>query len=187
MDAPLPVYGIGSLGRDIELAVHHRVGHVFEGRGRRQQLCERPIVFLLRALNEGLLHLGFIPMARRQHIVVVVVLTRVGIGARDVPREGAIGVRRDGELGLGAILEMAMGWDCQGGWHLRVCGSEEEFIRTRPLLLAVGENALHVGPSGAGTTVKLANTTMVALNMLAETEGLSIIHRSAPACGTFWK
>nr|WP_275107313.1 NAD(P)-dependent oxidoreductase [Sulfobacillus harzensis] len=59
-----------------------------------------------------------------------------------------------------------------------VGGPEEGFLRARPLFLAMGRNALHVGPSGAGSTVKLANNTMAALNMLAVAEGLSIVQRS---------
>ncbi len=59
-----------------------------------------------------------------------------------------------------------------------VGGPEDGFRRALPLFHAMGRNALHVGPSGAGSTVKLANNTMAALNMMAVAEGLSIIQRS---------
>lgn len=56
-----------------------------------------------------------------------------------------------------------------------VGGAKEDFERARPLFNAMGRQAFYVGAAGTGSTVKLANNTMVALNLMAVVEGLSIV------------
>ncbi len=53
---------------------------------------------------------------------------------------------------------------------IMVGGSDDDFAAARPVLDAVGKTIVHVGPSGAGQTVKAANQLIVAGNiqLLAE-------------------
>ncbi len=44
--------------------------------------------------------------------------------------------------------------------------------RVRPILLAIGPNIYHVGPAGAGNTVKAINNMMASVNSLAMMEGM---------------
>lgn len=60
-----------------------------------------------------------------------------------------------------------------GTLSIMVGGDEGVFERCRPLFEAMGRHIVHVGPSGAGQTVKLANQVIVALHLLAMAEGLA--------------
>lgn len=53
---------------------------------------------------------------------------------------------------------------------IMVGGSAEDFAAARPILEAVGSTVVHVGPSGAGQTVKAANQLIVAgtIELVAE-------------------
>jgi 3-hydroxyisobutyrate dehydrogenase-like beta-hydroxyacid dehydrogenase len=53
-------------------------------------------------------------------------------------------------------------------------GPAEAFERARPLLEAMGELVLHVGPQGHGSMVKLINNTLAAVNAAALAEGLVV-------------
>jgi 2-hydroxy-3-oxopropionate reductase len=48
---------------------------------------------------------------------------------------------------------------------IMVGGSAEDFEAARPVLDAVGTTVVHVGPNGAGQTVKAANQLIVAANI----------------------
>jgi 3-hydroxyisobutyrate dehydrogenase len=51
-------------------------------------------------------------------------------------------------------------------------GDAEEFERSRPLLEAMGELVIHVGPQGHGSMTKLINNTVAAINAAAVGEAL---------------
>src|SRR6266700_5143162 len=55
---------------------------------------------------------------------------------------------------------------------IMVGGEAEPLSRARPVLLAIGPNIFHVGPVGAGNTVKAINNMMACVNSLAMMEGL---------------
>ena len=55
---------------------------------------------------------------------------------------------------------------------IMVGGSPEDFATAKPLLDIVGKTIVHVGPSGAGQTVKAANQLIVAINIEAVAEAL---------------
>lgn len=57
-------------------------------------------------------------------------------------------------------------------------GEEEAFARARPLFEAMGHLVLHVGPHGHGSTVKLINNTLAAVNTAAAAEGLALGRRA---------
>jgi len=58
-------------------------------------------------------------------------------------------------------------------------GKEADVARARPVLEAVGGNTVHVGPPGAGHTVKAINQLIVALTIEAVAEALTL----AEKCG----
>jgi 2-hydroxy-3-oxopropionate reductase len=80
-----------------------------------------------------------------------------GFGWLDAPVSG-------GEVGaIDGILSVMAG------------GTEENFARAVPILGAVGKTIVHVGPSGAGQTVKAANQLIVAANIEALAEAVMLL------------
>lgn len=59
-----------------------------------------------------------------------------------------------------------------GTLTIMVGGDEEAFARVRPVLEALGERIHHVGPSGSGTIIKLANQLLVGINVAAVAEAM---------------
>jgi 3-hydroxyisobutyrate dehydrogenase len=59
-----------------------------------------------------------------------------------------------------------------GTLTVMVGGDAEAFAKAEPVLSAIGQKLHHVGPSGAGTIVKLANQLLVGINMAAAAEAL---------------
>jgi 2-hydroxy-3-oxopropionate reductase len=59
-----------------------------------------------------------------------------------------------------------------GVLSIMVGGSAEDFAEARPVFDAVGRTIVHVGPSGAGQTVKAANQLIVAVNIEVLAEAL---------------
>ena len=55
-----------------------------------------------------------------------------------------------------------------------VGGDAEVLSRARPVLRAIGPNIFHVGPVGAGNTVKAINNMMACVNSLAMMEGVAL-------------
>ena len=55
---------------------------------------------------------------------------------------------------------------------IMVGGSAEDFEAARPVLDAVGRTVVHVGPNGAGQTVKAANQLIVAANIQVRAEAV---------------
>jgi 3-hydroxyisobutyrate dehydrogenase-like beta-hydroxyacid dehydrogenase len=53
-------------------------------------------------------------------------------------------------------------------------GDPEVLNRVRPVLRAIGPNIFHVGPVGAGNTVKAINNMMACVNSLAMMEGVAV-------------
>ena len=67
----------------------------------------------------------------------------------------------------------------KGTLSIMVGGAPEHVARAMPAFEAMGKTITHVGPIGAGQTVKLVNQIVVVVNMLAAAEGL----RFAQAAG----
>lgn len=59
-----------------------------------------------------------------------------------------------------------------GTLTIMVGGEAEHFARVRPMLEVMGQNIHHVGPTGAGATIKLVNQMMNLVNALGAVEGL---------------
>lgn len=60
----------------------------------------------------------------------------------------------------------------KGTLSIMVGGEVDQVERALPVFRAMGKTITHVGPSGAGQTVKLVNQIVVVINMLAVSEGL---------------
>ena len=60
----------------------------------------------------------------------------------------------------------------QAALSIMVGGERRDFEEARPLLDLVGKTVVHVGPSGAGQTVKAANQLMVAAHIQALSEAM---------------
>jgi len=77
-----------------------------------------------------------------------------GFGVVDAPVSG-------GEQGaIDAVLSIMVG------------GTAADFARAEPVLKAIGKTIVHVGPAGAGQTVKAANQLIVAVNIQALAEAV---------------
>lgn len=59
-----------------------------------------------------------------------------------------------------------------GTLTIMVGGPEEAFQRVLPVFQAMGKNIRRVGPNGAGSTIKLVNQLLVAINMAGVVEGI---------------
>ncbi|MFF3026815.1 2-hydroxy-3-oxopropionate reductase [Microbacterium sp. NPDC057944] len=80
-----------------------------------------------------------------------------GFGAVDAPVSG-------GEQGaIDGVLSIMVG------------GSPEDFAKAEPVLNAIGKTIVHVGPAGAGQTVKAANQLIVAVNIQALAEAVTFL------------
>jgi 3-hydroxyisobutyrate dehydrogenase len=58
-----------------------------------------------------------------------------------------------------------------------VGGTDEAFIRGRPVLEAMGKNIFHAGGPGAGQAVKICNNMMLAINMVGVSEGFLLARK----------
>jgi 3-hydroxyisobutyrate dehydrogenase-like beta-hydroxyacid dehydrogenase len=79
-----------------------------------------------------------------------------GVGFLDAPVSGSRPKAEDGTL------------------TIMVGGGEMDFKRGRPVLEAMGELVVHVGPQGHGSMVKLINNTLAAINAAALAEALNL-------------
>lgn len=63
----------------------------------------------------------------------------------------------------------------QGGTlTFMVGGTEAAFARAQPVLGAMGKNIFHAGPAGAGCAAKICNNLMLAIQMIAVSEGFNL-------------
>ncbi|MEV4163713.1 NAD(P)-dependent oxidoreductase [Nonomuraea dietziae] len=75
--------------------------------------------------------------------------------------ETSVGVARRLPHALDAPVSGGERGAIEGSLSIMVGGKEEDFQRALPVLQAVGRTIVHVGPSGAGQTVKAANQLVV--------------------------
>ena len=60
-------------------------------------------------------------------------------------------------------------------------GAEAHVMRARPVLEALGDKIIHVGPSGAGNVAKLVNNMLVASHMITTLEAIKLAEASGVA------
>jgi 3-hydroxyisobutyrate dehydrogenase-like beta-hydroxyacid dehydrogenase len=87
-------------------------------------------------------------------------LREQGVGFLDAPVSGSRPKAEDGTL------------------TIMVGGAPEDFSRAQPVLDAMGQLVVHVGPQGHGSLVKLINNTLAAINAAALAEALLLAERS---------
>jgi 3-hydroxyisobutyrate dehydrogenase len=58
-----------------------------------------------------------------------------------------------------------------------VGGTEEAFARARPLLVAMGRNIFHAGPSGAGQAAKMCNNMILGISMIGVSEAFALARK----------
>lgn len=66
----------------------------------------------------------------------------------------------------------------EGTLSIMVGGPDDAFERAAPIFEVLGKQATHIGPHGAGQSVKLCNQTICSLNILAMCEGLLLAEKS---------
>ena len=93
-------------------------------------------------------------------IKVAAAATEKGIRTLDAPVSG-------GEAGaVEAVLSIMVG------------GAAEDFAEAKPLFDALGTTVIHVGPAGAGQTVKAANQLIVAVNIQVVAEAVVFLENA---------
>ena len=83
--------------------------------------------------------------------------------AKGLPAAGRAGLRRRGRRGQAAALSIMVG------------GDAADFQAAADVFAAVGKTIVHVGPSGAGQTVKAANQLIVAVNIQVLAEAVPFL------------
>ena len=58
-----------------------------------------------------------------------------------------------------------------------VGGEAAAFARAEPILQAMGRTIIHAGPSGSGQTAKICNNMMLAVSMIAVSEGFALAEK----------
>ena len=89
-----------------------------------------------------------------------------------VTREVAERLDEEGLAMLDAPISGGSEGAANGTLSIMVGGAEDQVERAMPAFRAMGKTITHVGPIGAGQTVKLVNQIVVVVNMLAVGEGL---------------
>ena len=93
----------------------------------------------------------------------------------DVTLELAAQAREAGVRLLDAPVSGGQVGAQRGLLSVMVGGDEDVVAEVRPLLEAVGRTVVHVGPSGAGQTVKAANQLLVAAHLQALSEAVAFL------------
>lgn len=115
---------------------------------------------VIHAARPGTVVIDMSTIAPERTRVIAARLAEKGIAMLDAPVTGGDVGAREGTLSI------------------MVGGDETVFRRCLPLLQSMGRHIVHVGPNGAGQTVKLCNQVIVALNLLAMAEGLALAAKS---------
>jgi 3-hydroxyisobutyrate dehydrogenase-like beta-hydroxyacid dehydrogenase len=112
------------------------------------------------SLAEGALAIDMSTIAQGASVAIGERLRERGVGFLDAPVSGSSPKAEDGTL------------------TIMVGGSPEDFERARPLLDAMGELIVHVGPQGHGSLVKLLNNTLAAVNAAALGEAITVARKA---------
>ena len=111
------------------------------------------------AARPGLTFVEMSTLSLRTSVDLHAAAERKGVGYLDAPVSGSTPQAEAGQL---VVL---------------VGGDAATFDRVRPVLLAMGKAAEHLGGPGAGTTAKLAINGMLAIGLEALGEGLALAER----------
>jgi|tagenome__1003787_1003787.scaffolds.fasta_scaffold20680335_1 3-hydroxyisobutyrate dehydrogenase len=114
---------------------------------------------LLRGAHRGTLIVDFSTIDPATSRAVAAECEQSGVAYLDAPVSGGVSGAAAGTLTI-------------------VIGGDATAVeRAQPLLQAVGKNIVHVGPSGAGSTIKLINQMLVGVNLAAVCEAFVLGQR----------
>ena len=84
--------------------------------------------------------------------------------------------RRDQKM-VDSPMSGGVGGASAGTLTFMVGGSAEAFAAAEPVLKAMGKNIFHAGDAGAGSAAKICNNMMLAIQMIAVSEGFNLAER----------
>ncbi|MER7756120.1 2-hydroxy-3-oxopropionate reductase [Kitasatospora sp. NPDC097643] len=120
---------------------------------------------VLESVKAGTLVIDMSSITPQTSIKVGKAAVEKGVRTLDAPVSG-------GEAGaVEAVLSIMVG------------GAAEDFAEAKPLLDALGTTVIHVGPSGAGQTVKAANQLIVAVNIQVLAEAVVFLENAGVDLG----
>lgn len=89
-------------------------------------------------------------------------------------RQVAFAAADAGHRMIDAPMSGGVGGATAGTLSFMVGGDEAAFEAARPVLEVMGRNVFHAGASGAGAAAKLCNNLMLAIQMIAVSEGFNL-------------
>ncbi len=82
-----------------------------------------------------------------------------------------------GQRKLEAPMSGGVGGAQAGTLTFMVGGDEAAFAAAKPLLEVMGKNIFHAGPAGSGAAAKICNNMMLAIQMIAVSEGFNLAEK----------
>ncbi|MEM7528188.1 MAG: 3-hydroxyisobutyrate dehydrogenase [Pseudomonadota bacterium] len=95
----------------------------------------------------------------------------------ETARKVAAAAGEVGHLMVDSPMSGGVGGAEAGTLTFMVGGSDAAFAAARPVLQAMGKNIFHAGASGAGAAAKICNNMMLAIQMIAVSEGFNLAER----------
>jgi 3-hydroxyisobutyrate dehydrogenase len=82
-----------------------------------------------------------------------------------------------GQKMIDSPMSGGVGGATAGTLTFMVGGAEDAFAAAQPVLEAMGKNIFHAGAAGAGCAAKICNNMMLAIQMIAVSEGFNLAER----------
>ena len=82
-----------------------------------------------------------------------------------------------GQMMIDSPMSGGIGGATAGTLTFMVGGSDAALASAKPILSAMGKNIFHAGGPGAGSAAKICNNMMLAIQMIAVSEGFSLAER----------
>ncbi|MEO0819076.1 MAG: 3-hydroxyisobutyrate dehydrogenase [Pseudomonadota bacterium] len=95
----------------------------------------------------------------------------------DTARRVAAAAEAAGQRMVDSPMSGGVGGAEAGTLTFMVGGPDEAFAAARPVLEAMGRSIFHAGAAGAGSAAKICNNMMLAIQMIAVSEGFNLAER----------
>lgn len=92
-------------------------------------------------------------------------------------RKVSVAAAEAGHMMVDSPMSGGVGGAEAGTLTFMVGGSDAAFAAARPALEAMGKNIFHAGDAGAGAAAKICNNMMLAIQMIAVSEGFNLAER----------
>lgn len=92
----------------------------------------------------------------------------------ETARALALEAEAAGQLFVDSPMSGGVGGAAAGTLTFMVGGEAKAFARAEPILKAMGKNIFHAGGAGAGAAAKICNNMMLAIQMIAVSEGFNL-------------